>query len=313
MGKRHKPPKRTYSIDQTPLYKCRSRGRLASILGFSSLQDLEALANDDEKSYAFFLADPDNPKPRPVQRPVGQREKVHLRLFMLLRRIAPPSYLHSGVSGRSNVTNAKAHVGAHPVFKTDIKNFYNTTSSQLVNHFFREQLRCSPDVSSLLTRLCTVNGHIPTGSSLSQLLAFYSIKVRLDRFAAECQARNVVMTIYVDDITISGQLASKGLLFLLKRLLATDGFECHKDAQYRALAPKLITGVIVTAHDIRVRNRQHQKIHTELHELLGEQLGSDEAAIACQRLKGLIASASQIDRSVAQHTNVLDTWATQST
>jgi retron-type reverse transcriptase len=224
-----------------------------------------------------------------------------------MRRIEVPDYLHSGISGRSNVTNAKVHVGHHPLLKTDIKSFYESTTARLVNRVFRDIMQCSPDVSAVLTRLCTANGHVPTGSSLSQLLAFYVVKPRLGEFAAMCKKRDVTLSVYVDDITISGKGASRKLLYQLKRLLAKDGYSCHKDAQYRAADAKIVTGVVVTARGVRVRNKQHQQIYEELRGLLGREPNSlDEKNY--ERLQGRIASASQIDAAIIEQKRRLNSW-----
>lgn len=307
MGKRHKPPRRVYPLHQSPLYKCGSRARLASLLHLNSVVELEALANDGERTYRVFSIHQKGKKPRAVQQPVGARNRVHQRLFAFVRRIEPPDYLHSGVSGRSNITNAEAHLGHHPLLKTDIKSFYVATGERLVFRMFRERFRCSPDVSALLTKLCTVNGHVPTGSSLSQLLAFYAVKPRLDKFAALCAEQGVTMTVYVDDITVSGKWASHRLMYDLKRLLAAEGYSCHKDVRYRAAERKVVTGVIVTANEIRVRNRHHQRIYEELYKLLGQE-PSPANTNSVERLSGRIASAIQIDPGVDRQKKTLKAW-----
>lgn len=306
MGKRHKPPRRTYPLTQSLLYKCRSRKRLAGLLHFSNIDAMEQLANDGQESYRQFVTCEPGRKPRPVQQPLGHRQRVHLRLFSLFRRIRPPDYIHSGISGRSNISNARAHVGNHPLLNTDIKAFYPSTPGRLVRKFFTEQLRCSPDVAAVLTKICTVNDHVPTGSPLSQLLAFYAVKPLLDQIAKWCSERDVTFTVYVDDITISGQHATRRLLYHIKRLLAAEGYTCHKDAYYRASQPKIVTGVVVTATCVRVRNRQHQKIYQELYELLGQEPNKQLKAYAT--IKGRIASVSQIDPATAHHAGRLREW-----
>ncbi|MCS4504305.1 hypothetical protein NYO91_09475 [Arhodomonas aquaeolei] len=157
-----------------------------------------------------------------------------------------------------------------------------------------------------MTKISTVNDHVPTGSSLSQLIAFYSVKPRLDKIADWCAERDVTFTVYVDDITISGQRASRHLLYQLKRELVADGYTCHKDRYYRASQPKIVTGVVVTASGIRVRNRQHQKIYQELYKLLGQE--PNRALKEYATVKGRIASASQIDAETAHHAGILREW-----
>ncbi|TQE99086.1 MAG: RNA-directed DNA polymerase [Spiribacter salinus] len=282
---------------------------MATLLHLDNPHEMERLANDEETSYRQFVICEHGRKRRRVQQPLAQRQRVHLRLFNLLRRIHPPDYLHSGIVGRSNVSNARAHVGRHPLLNTDIKEFYPSTSDRLVLRFFTEQLHCSPDAAAVLMKICTINGHVPTGSPLSQLLAFYAVKPRLDEIADWCTERGVTFTVYVDDITVSGQRATRRLLYHIKRLLGADGYICHKDAYYRASQPKIVTGVVVTATGVRVRNRHHQKIYQEVYALLGQE--PNRQLNAYQTVRGRIASASQIDPTTAHHAARLRNWAQQ--
>lgn len=304
MGKRHRPPRKLYQLRDSPLHKCRSRARLACLLG-EGLPQLEQLAESGDGYRIFQIVE--GYKSRTIQQPLGLRERVHLRLFNLLRRVRPPDYLHSGVNGRSYVTNAKTHVGDHPLLKLDIKSFYESATHSRVFSVFRDQFRCDPDVSALLTRLCCYDGHIPTGSSLSQILAFFALKMQFDQFSALCRDDGVTFTVYVDDITISGIRASRRLLFALKKALVRSGFSYHKEKHYRAQDNKLVTGVVISGNEVRVRNRHHLQIRSELHELLGE-VPSKENVRRYESLLGRIASSLQIDPKLVDRREVLKLW-----
>src|SRR3546814_298384 len=52
--------------------------------------------------------------------------------------------------------------------------------------------------------LCTFEGHLPTGSPLSPILAYYSYHDMWAEIAAFCTAKGYTLTVYVDDVTISG-------------------------------------------------------------------------------------------------------------
>ena len=73
-----------------------------------------------------------------------------------------------------HVSNAKKHIGVHPLLTTDLKSFFPSTSKAIVFNFFFKKLLCSPDVSELLSNLCTYNNHIPTGSRISMPLAYWA-------------------------------------------------------------------------------------------------------------------------------------------
>ena len=160
-----------YVLNQSPLYKLRSRKKLASILR-TQLNELEKLAKQDD-NYRIFNIHKDKGKPREINEPKPQLRRIQHRLFSLLRRISVPDYLHSGSKGKSYISNAEAHVGHTALIKLDITKFFPSTKYWHTVDFFKNTMKCSPDVAGLLTNLLTCNGHIPTGSSISQFIGWY--------------------------------------------------------------------------------------------------------------------------------------------
>src|SRR3546814_18695653 len=63
---------------------------------------------------------------------------------------------------------------------------------------------CRADFAGILGDLCTFEGHLPTGSPLSPILAYYSYHDMWAELAAFCTANGYTLTVYVDDVTISG-------------------------------------------------------------------------------------------------------------
>lgn len=154
--------------------------------------DLKALLSlsEDENNYRMFTIQK-NGKDREVQVPKPILEQVHKRLFKLLQRIETPEYLHSGIKKKSHITNAKAHEESSALVKLDIKKYYPSTKRESVYQFFTACLFCSADVSKVITDLACVNGHIPTGSPLSQILAFFSSLPMFDKIG-ELSANNQI-------------------------------------------------------------------------------------------------------------------------
>ena len=89
---------KTYPIDQSRLYRCASKKKLAELLGIDRAK-LIALTKDPT-AYRIF-ARRTNGKERVIEEPRGELRRVHDRLLGLLSRIEPPSYLYSGVKRRS--------------------------------------------------------------------------------------------------------------------------------------------------------------------------------------------------------------------
>lgn len=281
-----------YSSDQSPLYQLKTKRKLAALFGIS-LGELLGLASRNDNYYVFEI-DKENSKPRTVQVPKPQLERIHRRLFDLLTRIKPPEYLHSGVRGRSYITNAKTHVGLRKLAKLDIKKFFPSTKIWHVNEFFREVMKCNSDVADILTSLCTCNGHLPTGSCLSQVLAFYSHRHMFHRINEHAQVEGLTMTCYVDDITLSGDKASRAVLRQVRKIIKTRGLDCHKEHFYESKQPKVVTGVIVNEKGILLPNKRHKQIYEEY---LKVQTTADpvEQMTLLTTLLGRVNAASQVD------------------
>ncbi len=280
--------KKAYPLHQCALYKLRNKRRLAALLGLS-LPKLQELADLGDDNYQQFEIKPVGRKPRPVQHPKERLDRVHVRLFELIRRIAPPPYLHSGIRGRSYVTNANAHIGEHPVGKLDIKGFFPSTTNLHVYQFFTETLKCSSDVAALLTRLATVDGHIPTGSCLSQILAFYAHMEMFNKIYRISLEAEVNMTCYVDDLTFSGHGVTQTFLYGIKKIIHQRGLTYHKERLYRDNEPKLITGVIIKGNQIKVPNKLQQAIYEGINGLEGS------TADDLRSLAGKCNAAAQIE------------------
>ena len=281
---------KSYPLDQCPLYKLSSRRKLATLLNFDLFR-LESLASQP-MNFRIFEIDQGG-KRRTVEVPKAALEKVHRRLFTFLERLDKPSYLHSGRKGYSYISNAKAHVGIIPVVKLDLKKFYPSVDAARVYRFLTQVLHCSEDVGAVLTKLCTVNGHLPTGSCLSQLLAFFSAKPMFDDLDAHAHAHNVIGTCYVDDLTWSGTNATPAFLWRAKQIVHRHGFRYHKDKCYQANQPKIVTGVQLVRGGMSVQQGRELAIWRSINDLSG----MDEKARleAFGSLIGKAVASSQID------------------
>ena len=283
--------RKSYPLDQCPLYTIQSRKKLAQKVFNRDISVLERLANNDSNYRVFDIKHGD--KTRQVEVPKPILERIHRRLFILLERIGKPDYLQSGVKGRSYITNAQLHVGSVPLAKLDVKKFYPSVDSARVYRFFNETLRSSPDVSGLLTKLTTYDGHVPTGSCMSQLLAFFAAKPmfdELDRLAAKHRLR---FSCYVDDMTFSGVRATPTLLWAAKQIVSAHGFSYHKDHCYTADQRKLVTGVMVNSDRIAILPSKEHELwrHTQA---LGA--GDIKQRIAAMNsLIGRVVAAGQVE------------------
>jgi hypothetical protein len=283
--------RKTYPLDQCPLYKLSGRKRLAQDVFNVDLLFLERLAANNGNFRVFTIKQGESD--RQVEVPKVVLERIHRRLFNLLERIEKPDYLHSGVRGRSYITNAKVHLGAVPLVKLDLKKFYPSIDGARVSRFFTETMRCSPDVAALLTRLCTFNNHVPTGSCVSQLLAFFAAKPLLDELHVLAASVGVRDTCYVDDLTWSGDGATPAFLWAAKQVVHRHGFKYHKDRCFEARDQKLVTGVMLDGDRIALLPSKEFDLWKNTQALGGVE--PQERIIAINSLIGSAVAAGQIE------------------
>jgi len=296
--------RKRYLLDQSPIYKLKSRRQLAALFDMP-LNDLERLAKRPD-NYRIFTIGKDKGKSRKVEAPKARLERVHLRLFHLLTRIQPPSYLHSGVKGRSYISNAKAHIGSSRLISLDIRKFFPSTLGWHVFEFFHEVMHCSKDVAGLLTALSTVENHVPTGSCLSQTIAFYAHYRMFEEICALTESLGLTMTCYVDDIAISGEKANRAALYKVRGVLRKRGLESprKKEHVYDTGHPKVVTGSIVVNQGLRLPNRKHKNIHEESERILKLD-DSDEKVKLLEVAIGRAVAGSQSDPALSQRVTAL--------
>jgi RNA-directed DNA polymerase len=242
-----------YELVASPLFKVWTPKRLALRLGFdlSNLQEVGSRG-----IYRHFEIDA-----RACQQPLGLTRAVQDRIAILLSRMTVPSYLHS-VKGSSYASNAAQHIGGVPSVRLDIRKFYPSTKEPAIRNFFRHELACSPKVATLLAAICTCNGALPTGSPISSYLAYFANVDLFSSLAALAESVNCTISVYVDDITFTGEHATAALLDEAVQIVHRSNLR-HNRYKSRVLpagSPKRITGVIVTSSGVAVPNSRQKRI-----------------------------------------------------
>jgi hypothetical protein len=282
--------KKTHPIEQSRLYRLQSKKKLAELLAID-VPNLIALTRQRESYHVFTSYE--NGKPRLIEEPQGQLKLVHARLFTLLSRIQPPVYLHSGVKGRSYVSNAREHVGRRRVLKTDISKFYPSTTHRQVFVGFLREFRCSGDIAKVLADLCTYQEHVPTGSSISMPTAFLAHKQAFDNLYVHMLRDNVALTVYVDDITVSGAGLMRRHLCPIKKTFSSTGMRVHKTRFFKG-GLAAVTGTIIKGDRLHLPNRRHQRIAEGIRSL-GLAPSEAERQGLLAKLIGQVHEAASVD------------------
>lgn len=283
----------TYALNQSALYAVTSPAMLAKRLDMR-LDDLERLANNTS-NYLIRSQDKPSGGSRIIEEPKANLQKVHGRVHRLLSRVNLPPHVHSVRKGHSYITNARQHVNNGEMVKLDVEKFYRNVRSGAVADFFERRMRCAPDVAGLLARLLTYAGHLPTGSKSSPILSYFVHQEMFDEIAALAVENSLVMTLYVDDIVISGLGAHRGILSAVRKIIANHGLRSHKLRHLGPTRPKIVTGVMVTQEGLRLPNRRHQKIKEGYSALHTAQTPAEKLEVLTW-LGSLLHEAAQIDQ-----------------
>ena len=300
--------RKRYALTDSPFYRLRSKRRLAQILLASPVGLQRILRRqqnytarwkskiEDEKWLSSPPPSEEAPNYRLIEIPMPDLKAVQSRIANLLSRVAPPDYLFSPVKGRSYVDNASRHLGAVEFQLLDVADYFPSCSANKVAWFFHTQMQCSPDVTAILVSLVTHDQHLPQGSPCSPALAFFTnadMWEEIDRAVAETGCS---LSVYADDITISGKYVPGALVWKIKQIIHSHGFKVKKAKEVRLRnSPADITGVIVRGSTRRLPNRQLKK----LQDLKRAKLAATDPVVKSlidSKIAGRLAQRRQVER-----------------
>lgn len=290
---------KSYGLKDSPFYKLSTKRSLEKLLN-TSISKLKILSENNKKNFNVFM-EGNLPKQREIQSPNYDLNVIHTRIASLLVRIKTPDYLYSGKKGRSYITNAQQHIGDYQVLTMDIRKFYPSVSKKSIYSFFINTMKTSPDVAGILAEVCCYKEHIPTGSRISMPLAFWANHLMYSKIQNYCLKKDIKMTVYVDDLTFSGNQVNRLCQKNIERIITSCGFKFHPDKTrlYSKDSNKLITGVVVDKEKILLRNKHHKSIYylyNELEKFKTEPIDDDKM----QSLIGKMRAAAQIDQKFYQ-------------
>lgn len=273
-------------INRCHLYRFRSPHALAIRLGVS-VEKLRSLAETGR--YKVFTLEGG----RAVQEPEKILQVLHRKIHRYLARIEVPEYLHSAIKGRSYISNASAHIGSGRVVKVDVKNFFTSVPQWRVMHFFRDRLECTSDVAGLLANLICREGKLATGSSASPIISYYAYKDMFDAMDALARQRGHTLTVYVDDVTLSGPNVSFRDLIDLHVLIKRFGLVGHKSKISKPGQTAIVTGIAVTPTGIALPNARWKKIRATIR-LYNATEDDETRAKILNQLVSMLYEATQI-------------------
>lgn len=132
-------------------------------------------------------------------------------------------------------------------------------------------------------------------------LAFWANKKMFDELSSYAESKGATMTVFVDDITFSGNSVNSIFKRRIQEIIANAGLTPHpnKCKLIKSSDPKLITGVIVGGKRMTVRNKHHKAIYSAFFSI--RQCKTDEELKKLyEQLIGRLNAAGQIERKYKQ-------------
>lgn len=264
MSKAKKPwrkkAKKFYQLQDSPFYKMQRKKDLADLL-FTSVTALRGMTDKSVPHYEYWGEEKSDGSMRPLSRPHEGLDKAQSRIGYLLACIETPDYVHAPIPKKNYVSNAAAHRNSKAFCLMDIESFYPSCREEKVLAFFRIKMKCSTDVAVILARLCCDKGSLPQGSSSSPILSYWAYSEMWDAIFEIANKAGNTFTLYIDDLTVSGQKVSGQTMWKIKQQVHKHGLSIkEKKTRWIIDKPADVTGVIVGSDGLRLPNRQHKKL-----------------------------------------------------
>ncbi|NHQ85268.1 RNA-directed DNA polymerase [Iodobacter sp. HSC-16F04] len=195
------------------------------------------ISTDPSFFYTTFLKTVKN-KNRELSEPNPELKLIQKRIVSrIFNHIKFPHYLHGGIKAldpRDFHSNAKAHSGAETAITLDIKNFFPSIKADQVENLFLHLFKFPPNVSSVMSKLTTLNNCIPQGAPTSSYISNLILTEKEYRIAAKLESQGFIYTRLIDDITISSkkELPEKKITQIITNIagmLTHYNFELHPE------------------------------------------------------------------------------------
>ena len=184
----------------------------------------------------------------------------------ILSRFPVHESIYSYRKKRDTAKSALLHVRALVLVRLDIKHFFPSIRSSRVCQMFIQR-GCSDVVSTLLTKLTTCDNQLPQGPPTSPGIANQILTPLAKRFSGVCKQHNLTMSIFGDDLYVSGSNRAAQVKNLLVRIVEDEGFFLNPDKTVvsKPGERKIVTGISVTTK-INIPKDKYKKIRAILHD-----------------------------------------------
>ncbi len=147
---------------------------------------------------------------RPIAKPNKPLSKWLKHANKELNNIYPnwPTFMHGGLKKHSYVTHARPHVNKPCVITIDVKQCFDSISTQHVADCLERELVISKKLAEQLAKRLCFKGAVAQGFATSNFVCNLYLKESLLKTARLLKPSKLTLTNYVDDIAISGKISN---------------------------------------------------------------------------------------------------------
>lgn len=283
--------------------KINTINHLARRLGCSK-NEIENLAMTVDKKYKSWSVVDEKGKKRDFDAPQDRLKIIQSSVNRLLQRIDLPHEVYSYAKHKDSLGNARHHLNSKWILKLDIKDFFPSISYKRVKNLFID-LECCPEIASILASITTLKDKLPQGSPSSPSIANLVLLKLINRTRKLCDKYDFKMSVYSDDITISGKKHLQKFILLFKKIIVQCGFDV-KDEKIFYISndqEQVITGYRVDRGKIEIPEEKMENYRKDIENL---DL-SDDGSIVKQlnSILGKIAHTSRANYKQGKELNKL--------
>ncbi len=247
-----------YSFQNSPWCQDLTQRDLAELLGTRKAR-LEALI-DHKDEWVIRRKLQVGHKLRDLAYPRGKLRTIHERIKYHLNKIRQPPYVMSPRKGKSQRDNAATHKGRNQFLKLDIRQFYPATTSEHIFRWAHYAAGLRPDVAGMFAHLVTIDDKLPFGSPISPVLATLVHRSMFDDICDACTRRGLRMSLWVDDLTISGLYVPGELVEEVREIIRLSGLQSHKIEFLSGSRPVIVTGIPIVGNRIEAPRALQNRI-----------------------------------------------------
>lgn len=231
---------------------------------------LEAIQKHPESRYRIFYIPKRRGGIRRIEAPQPSLQALQKKIAdEILSKVVFHDAAHGFITRRSIISNAERHRWGRHFLHLDLKDFFASTKSEVVEQAFAS-LGYQLPVAHSLARICCARGALPQGAPTSPALSNLCAKNLDIALTSIAEQNNLVYTRYADDITFSGHFISLTFVKITQRAIEASKYELNdqKTLLTRNGGKNIVTGISVSRKKLCVPRNFKRAARSAAHFLL---------------------------------------------